>query len=243
MNLIVRLLHAFFGYALMGIVGLICLIPCLLTACLPIKWRHHNRIYYWFSAFFFKAITKLTLLPFTVKGKENLPEQGAIIIANHQSALDIPFIGSVIGTRPHVWLFLKKYSKYPIFGFIVRRMNVVVDPNKLRKMVGSIEETKKLVSNNGRHIVLFPEGGRYIDGSIHRFFLGFALLAQATKRPVVPVLIVNLNKAYPPGSFLLKSYPVTLEIGNAFYMQEGETPEQFTERVRDWFVKQMATYT
>ena len=46
-----------------------------------------------------------TFLPIHVEGKENLIEQPAIIIANHQSSLDIPVIGALFDHHPHVWLF------------------------------------------------------------------------------------------------------------------------------------------
>jgi 1-acyl-sn-glycerol-3-phosphate acyltransferase len=236
MNTVWLVARTLAGYAIILIAGIILFIPCLVIACLPASWRHHNPIYYGCVALFFRIVVWATFLPVTVSGSGSVPDHGAIVVANHQSALDIPFLASIVGHYPHLWLFLKKYTKYPLFGFVARRMNVVVDPTRLRALVGSIEEARKLVAGNGRHILMFPEGGRFTDGEIHHFYLGFALLAKATNRPVIPVYMHNLHKVYAPGSFLLYPYPVTLVVGQPIIMAPDETPEQFAERVRAWFV-------
>jgi 1-acyl-sn-glycerol-3-phosphate acyltransferase len=96
------------------------------------------------------------------------------------------------------------------------------------------------VQGKNRHVLLFPEGGRYTDNTIHHFFAGFAMLAAETGRPVVPVLLYNVNKVFPPKSFLIHPNPITIIIGKPFIFTENETEEQFITRVRDWFVEQLA---
>ena len=89
--------------------------------------------------------------------------------------------------------------------------------------------------------MLFPEGGRYLDDKIHAFFYGFAMIAKETGRPVVPVILLNINKAYPPGSFFVYDYPIHIIIGEPFIMQKDETEDQFVHRVHKWFVEQMSS--
>ena len=158
--------------------------------------------------------------------------------ANHQSSLDIPLLGSLVGTFPHVWLFYVRYAKVPIFGFIVRRMNVVVDPSGLRKLVASLNEAARLVEGKDRHVMIFPEGGRYTDSKVHNFFYGFAVLAKKLHRPVIPVLLKNVGDVYPPGSFLLYPEPITITIGQPIHFKEHETEEEFLQRVHAWFLAQ-----
>ena len=241
MNSFLILCRTLFGYLVVGIMGVVCFVPCVFVACLPEKYRFDNRLYYGAVALFFRVIVWATFLHIKIEGKENIPNEPGIIIANHQSALDIPMLGSLVGTMPHIWLFLKKYTKYPIFGFVARRMNVVVDSSGLRKLVGSIEKAGRLIQGQHRHVLLFPEGGRHIDGSVHRFFYGFAILAQESKRPVIPVIMFNLGKIYPPGAFLLRPHPVKISIGKPFVFEENDTYETFSNRVHAWFVKQVET--
>lgn len=218
---------------------LICFVPCIVIAMMPGFIRFNSRIYYWFTSFFYRGIIWGSFVKVTTRGQENIPDEPSIFIANHQSAFDIPLLGSVAGTHPHIWMFLARYAKVPIFGFVARRMNVVVDHSGLRKLVGSLEEAIKLIKNQDRHVMLFPEGGRFIDDRIHSFFFGFAMLAKETQRPVVPVLLVNVNRAYPPGSFLIHQYPIHILIGEPFHMKKNETEEEFVDRVYAWFVEHM----
>lgn len=241
MNTILLFLRTLFTYFIVGIAMIIAFIPCLFIACLPKRWRFDNRIYYWFTDLVYKAAVYGSLVPVTVEGKENIPQEPAIFVANHQSAFDIPLLGFIVNGAPHVWLFLARYAKVPLFGFIARRMNVVVDHSGLRKLVGSLEKAVGIVKERKSHIMLFPEGGRYIDGEIHSFFYGFAILAQGTGRPVVPVMMHNVGKVYPPYAFLVQPFPIRLVIGKPFIVQNGESEEEFVRRVHAWFLEQTGT--
>lgn len=231
-------LRALLGYIAVGIVGIICFIPCFSIALLPARWRYNNKIYYFFVQLFYKTALKASMVPVDVQGLENIPQRPAIFAANHQSALDIPVLGSLVGMYPHVWLFYVKYAKVPLFGFIARRMNVVVDPSGLKRLVASLNKAAELVENQNRHIMIFPEGGRFIDGKVHNFFYGFAILAKKLHRPVVPVLLKNLGKIYPPGNILLYPHPIKVIIGQPLFFNEGETEEEFLQRVHAWFLQQ-----
>lgn len=225
-------------YFIIGIVGFFCFFPCFFVACLPASWRYENRIFYWCINFFYRTICWATFLPITIRGKENLPKQPAIFVANHQSSLDIPLLGRLMHAQPHVWLFLAKFAKIPVLGFIARRMNVIVDHRGIRRLVGSLKEVLMIIHHYKTHVLLFPEGGRYIDGTIHHFFYGFAILAKETNRPVIPVMIRNINKVYPPGAFLIRQFPVSITIGKPFILNEGESEDAFVQRVHAWFVAQ-----
>jgi len=237
MNIILLFVRTIFTYFVVGIAILIAFIPCFFIACLPKKWRYDNRVYYWFSDLVYKAAVYGSFVPVIVHGKENLPHEPVIFVANHQSAFDIPLIGFLLNGAPHIWLFLARYAKIPFFGFVARRMNVVVDHSGLRKLVGSLEKAVDIVKERKSHIILFPEGGRYIDGEIHSFFYGFAILAQGTGRPVVPVIMHNPGKVYPPYAFFIHPYPLEIIIGKPFIFKQEETERDFVDRVHAWFIE------
>lgn len=205
---------------------------------MPDSWRRDNPIYFYSVYLFVRASLWASFLPITYEGLENIPHEPAIFAANHLSSLDIPVVATVVGPRPHVWLFLAKFAHVPVFGFVFRRMNVVVDTTTPQTMLNSLKRGIKLVKGTGRSLVLFPEGGRSIDGKIKPFFPGVAVIAQATQLPVVPVYLHNLDKAYPIGSFLVRLYPITVRVGKPFYVQEGQDRDQFLEQIHQWFLKQ-----
>lgn len=225
----------FVGYLIVLILGLVCFLPIFISACLPKDKRYDNPVYYWFCAIFYKGVVWASFLPVKVVGKEHLPDEPGIIIANHQSAFDIPLLGSLVGAHPHFWLFLKKYSHVPVFGFIAKRMNVVVDTSGLRTLANSLHQALDLAEEKKRHILLFPEGGRNIEGDVKKFALGFASLAEELRRPVIPVMMKNVGKVYPPGSILVRRYPIIITIGEPFYFGAGESKEDFVARVYEWF--------
>jgi 1-acyl-sn-glycerol-3-phosphate acyltransferase len=237
--MILKLLHAIIGYTFIGIVMVIGFIPCLIIAALPARWRYDNRFYYWVTNLIYKAAIFAAWVPVSVEGADNIPHQPAIIVANHQSSFDIPLVGAQLGGKPHFWLFLSRFTKVPVFGFIARRMNVVVDLSHAGRKMFALTEGLSWTKKYKSHLILFPEGGRYLDGKIHDFFQGFAIIAQATGRPVVQVLLVNVNKVYPPGSFFIERVPVKIIIGKPFMSEMDETREHFAERVRQWFVAQL----
>src|SRR5262249_21216179 len=154
--------------------------------------------YFWCSYIFFWTLLKGSLLPITFIGAEKIPNTPAIIVANHQSALDIPLIAVLVKGHPHIWLAKEELLSSPILRFILPRMAVLIDMSSPQKGLRSIIQTINLLNGKNRHAIIFPEGTRYTDGAVHEFFGGFVLLAKKTGRPVVPVRIFNVNKAYPP---------------------------------------------
>jgi 1-acyl-sn-glycerol-3-phosphate acyltransferase len=240
MKTVLVFLKSLFWYLVAGITGAIFIVPCFFIACLPARWRYDNRVYYWLIGLNYKILNWATFLPISVKGKENIPQEPAVLVANHQSSLDIPIFGALVNSHPHIWFFLARFAKIPIFGFIARRMNVVVDHSGLRKLVGSLDEALKIIKQRKSHVLLFPEGGRYIDNKIHNFFYGFAILAKEAGRPVIPVMMYNLNKVYPPGSFLIHYYPIRVIVGSPFNFKPDETEDEFVQRVHAWFVEKTA---
>ena len=216
-------------------------IPFLLFLLLPAKWRYENKFCSWLLHIFYTLTLKATFLPITFVGKEHMSNEPAIIAANHQSALDIPLIGSLCHGYPHIWMAWSRLKIYWI-GIFVRRMAVLVDVSSSMKAMKSLVKAIKLIEGKKSHLIIFPEGSRSEGNKVHDFFAGFVILAKKTKRPVVPVLILNAYDAYPPGSFFITMRPIMVIVGKPFYYKEDDSDEQFKRRVYEWFVNEVATY-
>jgi len=210
----------------------------LLALALPKAWVLESRFYFRLAQFFYWATTKISLLSITFKGIENVPQEPAIFVANHQSSFDIPLLGSLIGAHPHVWFALKDLLKSPVLRVMLPQFSVLVDMSSPMTGMRSLLQIIKLIENKAHHCMIFPEGGRFVDGSVHDFYPGFAILAKKLNRPVVPVYIHNVNKVYPPHVFLIHNYPITVVVGKPFVMQENETEQAFRDRVYKWFCEQ-----
>lgn len=218
------------------VIGLVCIIPALLVASLPERWRFHVYPYYWLEYACYWLMIKSWWVPVTFIGRENIPNESAIYAANHQSSIDIPLLGILPKTNARVWLMWDELAKYPIFGYVASRMNVLINPTSPLKAARSLFKAVTL-STKMEHldIMIFPEGGRFTDGQTHAFFAGFAMLALKTMRPVVPVMIKNSAAVCFPHTAWIHYAPITVIIGKPMKMQEDETEQAFSDRVHAWF--------
>lgn len=227
-------------YLIVFIAGAVLVPPCLIIACLPAKYRYDNRLFFLLLDYFYKIVVYAPLTPVHITGEEHLPKDAAIFVANHQSSFDIPALGSLCNGVSHVWLVLAYYVSTPVLGFFITRMFVPVDKKQSGSSARSLIQLYRFVEGKQRHLLIFPEGGRFIDGTIHPFYEGFAMIAKKTGRPVIPVYMPNNGKLYPPFSFYVYPVDVVIHIGAPFYFQETDTEAEFTQRVRQWFIEQSA---
>lgn len=240
---IFAIIRSCFSYILILIFFLILFVPCLLlTLLLPAQRRYDSRLLFWLFDMSYKAVIKATFLPFRVTGRSNLPNGPAMYVANHQSSLDIPVLGSLLNGYPHVWYVLDYYAKKPVLKFFVDRLGVSVDRENLTRAARALIKGIRLIENKNRSIIIFPEGGRFNDKKVHEFLQGFAIIAKKTGRPVIPVFMPNNGEIYPPGSFVLHYKPIVVIIGEPFNYREDDTDDTFTERVYTWFLIQQQKY-
>ena len=207
---------------------------------LPTSIRYDNRIYFFITGWMARFFVWPTFLKLHYTGLENLPaypEQPAIIIANHTSAIDIAVIDMLLNTYPHVWMVKEEYGKMPIFGRLVRAMHVVVHRESPRKAVQALINAIARVQDHSRHLVIFPEGTRQANGKLSEFKEGFALTAEKLRRPIIPIALAGLHEAFPKGRIICHSFnhQIAVHIGKPFFMNEGESRQEFINRIHSWF--------
>jgi 1-acyl-sn-glycerol-3-phosphate acyltransferase len=213
-------------------------LPLMGLLYLPFSWGWVKTVYGGIMKVSAKFLLFATFLPVTYQGMNELPQQPAIFVANHQSALDIPLLASVLGARESVWLATSELMGYPFLGKLLSHSGLPVYP-KDPANVGRTGVVQAAVEKlqQGVSIVLFPEGARYMDGIIHPFFTGFAAMAKVSGAPVVPLFISGTGIALPSGARLIKRYPLMITVGKPFVCEEGESVQAFKERVENWFIE------
>jgi 1-acyl-sn-glycerol-3-phosphate acyltransferase len=161
-----------------------------------------------------------------------------VYVMNHASALDIVCVETLLGGAPRIWLGKHEYDKMPVLNWILKRMHVLVDAQSPTHAARALKVIQKQASTHAAHVLLFPEGARFDDGRIHRFFKGFSILAEVLDRDVVPIYIHNTHRVYPKNSFLIMSNElITLSIGAPMTRRKGQSHEEFTAQVREWFIE------
>lgn len=125
--------------------------------------------------------------------------QGAIIAANHASFLDPPLV-AISWPEPIHFLARKTLFDVPLLNPIITNLNA--HPLGGSSDLSSLKLACKLIEE-GKKILIFPEGTRSTDGSIAPFKQGIGMLAARAKCPIIPAYIHGSAKAWPKE----KKYP------------------------------------
>jgi len=136
-----------------------------------------------------------------------------ILAANHASYLDPPLVGTIFPQRLR-FVAWDGLFRVPILGALIRALGAVpVSPeNKnsaaglLRQVIGFIEE--------GRSVLIFPEGQRTLDGKLQPLEGGTALVALKTGAPIIPIWLEGTWDAYPPHYLLPRPRKITVIFGD-----------------------------
>ncbi len=234
-----QIIHTLFSRFILILAIIICLPFIIVVMLLPQKYRYQSRIVFWGVRFFYWIIVRLSFVPVTYIGVDAIPEEPVIFAANHQSSIDIPLLGLVTPRgKPHVWLASAHLMTWSFLKWILPRLAVLVDTSSREKSMRSLLNLVRLVQDKNIDIMIFPEGSRFPDDVVHKFYGGFAILAKQLNRPVVPVYIAGVNKVYPPNTFWVQWHPITVVVGEPFVMQRDESIDEFKDRVHAWFVKE-----
>lgn len=233
---LIPVLYTIYSYFIIALLVVLFCVPVLIIVLLPGKLRHSWPVYRVMHSFYW-LIEKLTLLPITYKGLENLPSEPVIFVANHQSALDIPLLGVLARGAPHIWLARQEVlTQFWLLRFILPRVAIVVDTKSPTAAMRSLISIIKIAEAEKRHIMIFPEGGRFTRGIVQPFYGGFTLLARKLGRPVIPVYIQGVDVVYPPTSWLAQPAPITVTVGGPMRPEADEDDDAFKERVHRWFL-------
>lgn len=133
-----------------------------------------------------------------LKGVENIPPNGGLIIAsNHQSYLD-PFAISVPIKRAIRFLAWSEAFNWPVAGRVIRMLGAW--PLQLEGSdPATIRRTHQWLRDGGA-VMIFPEGGRgQPDGSMIRFKAGAVRIALEARVPILPVTIRGAHSVWPRG--------------------------------------------
>jgi 1-acyl-sn-glycerol-3-phosphate acyltransferase len=157
----------------------------------------------WYDFFHVAGMTGFTLgFSLRLEGTRHVPETGPVlVIANHQSFVD-PWIVGLAVKRHLTYLARKTLFRNPWFAAVIRSLNAVsIDQEGVGK-----EGIKTVIEQlqQGRAVLVFPEGSRTPDGLMHPLRPGIHLLIKRTRALVVPVGIAGAYHAWP----IWRSYPI-----------------------------------
>jgi len=149
-------------------------------------------------------------LRYEVRGRQNLPDRPCLIAAKHQSAWDT-FVFSQFLDHPS-FVLKRELMRIPVFGWFLRRNGVVpVNRSGGSKALKQMIKDARLIIDQGRCIIIFPEGTRLPPGEHRPYHPGIAALYDSLKVPVVPIAL-NSGCYWGKRSFMKKPGVILLEI-------------------------------
>jgi 1-acyl-sn-glycerol-3-phosphate acyltransferase len=145
----------------------------------------------------------------TFEGLEHLqPGIGYVIVANHQSLLDIPVTVGLLPLSIRM-LAKKELFRIPVFGPAMRAGgHVSIDRDDLRSAAASLAEARRRVREHGICIMIYPEGTRCPDGRVQPFKRGAFRTAHQLGAPLLPVAIAGTHRILPKKSSRFTPGPV-----------------------------------
>ena len=145
-----------------------------------------------------------------VEGRQKVdPSKGCVYVANHKSFVDsIALFYALPGDL--TLLAKKEIYKIPLVSFALRTMDIIaVDRSDSEAAAQSIDRAVQYLQN-GKCVIMFPEGTRNRGEGLLPFKKGAFVLAIKAQVPIVPVAIIGAEKAIAPDTIFL--YPATLHI-------------------------------
>ncbi len=151
------------------------------------KWIY--ALIYWMARIFFKVCFRLR-----VYGLEHLQPGAGIIASNHTSLYDPPVLSISCPEEVH-FLAKEPLFEIPLLGRLIRVLNShpvsrsAADASTFRALVRLLQEGKK--------VILFPEGRRSKDGELQPLERGLSFIASKAHCRIFPAYIKGTFSAWP----------------------------------------------
>ena len=158
---------------------------------------------------------------YSIKGTENFEAgKSYMLVANHTSMTDIMLMLLAVKNHPFVFVGKKELVNIPIFGFIYKRVCILVDRENSKSRFAVFERAQNRIQQ-GLSICIFPEGG-VPDESIllDEFKDGAFRIAIEHQLTIIPLTFYDNKKRFSytffsgsPGKMRAKIHPTIETIG------------------------------
>ena len=191
-------------------------------------WYSMRRL--WWSAYF----------RLEVVGGDHVPARGPVLLCgNHASHLDAAAILAALprdlALRTSTAAAKDVFADHPWRNAVSRLTTGSVAIERQAEFAKGLRVLERVL-DDGRPLVLFPEGKRSGDGAMLPFKPGAAMLAIRTGAPIVPIRLDGLTKALPKGARLPTAADVTVHFG------EPIDPEPYARAIAEGRMTRKGAY-
>ena len=185
--------------------------------------RQRMNPYYWLGYWLSRLLAQI-FFRFRILHRERMIQSGPVILAmNHQSFFDPPLAGNA-SDRAIFFLARITLLDHWSWGWLLPKLNVIpVDQG------GSDRSALKAlirILRAGETTLVFPEGGRTLDGNLQPAQPGIGLVVAKTLAPVVPMRIFGAHEAWARGSKKIRLHPITIVVGHPIFFTQADIAER-----------------
>ncbi|KAK0171905.1 hypothetical protein PV328_005295 [Microctonus aethiopoides] len=139
-----------------------------------------------------QKFAKLLGFNFIIRGHENIvKDTGAIVVINHQSAMDLIVLAELWPTLERCTVVSKKIILYlGTFGLASWLWGTIfIDRGNVQDAQQRINSTAEIINKRKAKLLLFPEGTRHSSNTLKPFKKGAFHVAIASQTPIQPVVV------------------------------------------------------
>ncbi|MEP5566970.1 MAG: lysophospholipid acyltransferase family protein [Halioglobus sp.] len=220
-------------------------IPVGLTLVLCSLFLDDKKLWWWFAVPWLKGVIGAARLvggvKYRIHGEENLPAaedmRRVVLCPKHQSTWETFFFPSMT-SHPLSYVFKKELLRIPVFGWCMGRLNMVhIDRSKRSEAWTKVAEEGLVLMDQGKWIIMFPEGTRTERGKKGAYKAGATRLAVATGAYVIPIAVTSAQ-CWPRRSFSFIPGTIDVSIGEPV-SADGREPGELMEEVERWIEAEM----
>lgn len=178
-----------------------------------------SKLFYFIVSKFFKFLL-IIYNRCTSKWLAKLPENEKFIVAcNHASNLDPLIVGCFFPRRLR-YLAKEELFKGWFLGTCIRALGALPVSRESNSSAAAALKSFMKLYQEGNDVLIFPEGGRTLDGKLQPLEAGVALVAAHERAPILPVFIHGSFRAMPPGSAFVKPTKLRVTFGKPLRFSE-----------------------
>lgn len=191
--------------------------------------------------FMLRLITWLSGIRLTIEGKENIPEDRAVLfVGNHRSYFDIVTSYTVM-QRKTGYVAKKEMERIPLLKHWMDRIGCLFLDRKdvkagLKTILQAIADVKA-----GTSLVIFPEGTRNRNenvGDLLEFKEGSLKIAEKSGCPVIPMAILGSADVFEKHMPFIRSADVVIRFGTPVDVKA--LPEEYKKKPALFLQKEIA---
>ena len=173
---------------------------------------------------------------------ENRP---AVFVFNHQSKADMVILAKLL-RRDIAGVGKKEIKSMPLIGKTLELAGTIfIDRDNSASAIEAMKPLVDVMRNQGKSVVISPEGTRSITPRLAPFKKGAFHLAIQAGVPIVPIVIHNAGDVAPKGDFVFR--PATVEVDVLPPVDtrnwSSDTIEEHVAEIRDMFLDALGQST